>query len=229
MTANVVPDAAPKTIASEGSGRHQTDANTVGGACSPGTTAWSAVEAVIHGRQSSSPRRLCAPGPSMAQLEALMKAAAAAPDHLELTPWRFVLIPNDRRVDLAEAFREALQERDPTAPVAELDSVAEKAYRSPCLLLAVASMSGPAPISQAERLISLGCAIQNMLLLAQAMGFNSGLVSGRALQSRAFRERFDVLQDELAVCFVNVGTVAHFKLMRNRPLPQTFFSIYGNP
>ena len=185
------------------------------------------VGALIQERRSSSPRRLGAPGPSSVEIDTLMRAAAAAPDHQELTPWRFVLIPARRREVLAEAFREALLERDPGAPSGALDAAGEKALRSPCLLLAVARLSDSAPVPEVERLISLGCAIQNVLLVARAMGFGSGLTSGRALQSRAVRARFGVRPNELAVCFISVGTVAHAKKMRSRPSPETFFSVDG--
>ena len=64
------------------------------------------VEELIHGRQNFTPRRLIAPGPSPSQLDALMVAAAAAPDHGELTPWRFILIPEPERQALARIFHQ---------------------------------------------------------------------------------------------------------------------------
>ena len=185
------------------------------------------VSGVIHARQNTAPRRLHAPGPSGTQLRELLRAAAAAPDHARLNPWRFLLIPEDRRVDLAQAFRDALSERDSEATANQLDATAEKATRSPMLLLAVADMSQRQPaIAGPERLVSLGCAIQNMLLLASAMGFGSGLSSGGALQSRALRETFGILTEEIAVCFISFGTVDVNKPARARSETAAFFSVY---
>ncbi|WP_309246822.1 nitroreductase family protein [Ramlibacter montanisoli] len=73
-----------------------------------------------------------------------MGAAAAAPDHGELIPWRFVIIPDDARSSLADAFAASLRERDAQATEEQLTQARDKAFRSPLLLLAVATMGEPA-------------------------------------------------------------------------------------
>ena len=57
------------------------------------------------------------------------------------------------------------------------------------LAMADAGDTMRAGIPVIERLISLGCALQNMLLAAQSMGSGSGLTSGAALESQRLRER----------------------------------------
>ena len=57
--------------------------------------------AVIHSRQTVLPKRLDHPAPDAAQLALILGAAAAAPDHGQLTPWRFVIVPEDARSRLA--------------------------------------------------------------------------------------------------------------------------------
>ncbi|HEY5676233.1 MAG TPA: nitroreductase family protein, partial [Myxococcales bacterium] len=71
---------------------------------------WAA--ALIQHRQTILPKRLGAPGPDDLQLAAILEAAAAAPDHGELVPWRFVLVPGEARERLAQVFADALVERD---------------------------------------------------------------------------------------------------------------------
>ena len=75
-----------------------------------------------------------------------------------------------------------------------------------------------------ERLISLGCAIQNILLSAHADGFGSGLVSGQALQTTGLRQLFALRENEQAVCFVAIGTADRSKPIRPRPQPSSFVS-----
>jgi nitroreductase len=58
------------------------------------------------------------------------------------------------------------------------------------LLLIVDFEKGDQKIDLIERLISAGCALQYMLLLATAMGYGSALTSGKALKSNALREGF---------------------------------------
>ncbi|MGJ2409028.1 nitroreductase family protein, partial [Salmonella enterica subsp. enterica serovar Paratyphi A] len=93
--------------------------------------------ALIQSRQTILPKRLGAPGPNAAELAQILQAAAHAPDHGQLVPWRFVLVPDASRPMLAGVFAQALLERDPAATPEQAEQAREKAYRSPVLLLAV--------------------------------------------------------------------------------------------
>lgn len=67
-----------------------------------------------------------------------------------------------------------------------------------------------------ERIVALGCAIQNVLLMAQAHGFGSGLTSGQAMQSQALRQLFSLLPHEHAICCINLGIVSQPKARGQR-------------
>ena len=167
---------------------------------------WAA--ALIHGRRTVLPAGLAEPGPDAEQQRAILLAASAAPDHHDLVPWRFVLIPQAARPALAEAFEAALRERDRAATPGQCAQARDKAFRSPLLLLAIARLRDEdAEIPPNQRLVSAGCAIQNMLLTATAFGYGSALTSGKALHSRVFRELFALGPDEEALCFVSIGTI----------------------
>ena len=182
--------------------------------------------ALITSRQNVSPKRLLEPGPSGSQLDRLFVAAAAAPDHGQLLPWRFVIVPRDKRGVLAEVFALALIDRDPGATLVQIEAAREKAHRSPLLMLAVARLvsENEPEIPNLERMVSLGCAVQNLLLASHAMGFGAGLTSGQAMASPRMREIFGLRADETAVCFVNVGTISKRKPARIRPGAEQFVS-----
>ena len=184
------------------------------------------VHAAITGRVNVSPKRLLAPGPSSQQLDGLFTLAAAAPDHGHLLPWRLVLIPQEQRQRLGDAFVRSLLARDPSATPEQLQSAAEKAHRAPLLLLAVACLGNQdSGIPACEQLVSLGAAIQNLLLGATAMGFGSGLTSGQAMDAEPLRALFRLGSNESAVCFVNIGTVSeHKRSKRARPERNAFVS-----
>lgn len=173
---------------------------------------------LIHARQTVLPKRLGSPGPSSEQLQQILAAASAAPDHGRLTPWRFVLIPASARHRLAVVFKEALLARDHQASVEQLAQASEKAYRAPTLVLAIAkTWSDDSGIDSAERMISTGCAIQNMLLMATAMGFGSALTSGKALRSAQLAELFALSQGEVPMCFVSFGSARCNRAVGIRP------------
>lgn len=180
---------------------------------------------LITSRQSILPKRLVEPGPSAAQLDAMLRAAAAAPDHGAIRPWRFIIVPVDKRHLLAEAFAQALLARDANASADQLEMAREKAYRAPFLMLVVARLrDGESDIEPLERMVSLGCALQNMLLTAHSMGLGSSLTSGKAMQSDSLRALFSLQPGEEAICFLNVGTVSRRKSLRLHPDPASFVS-----
>lgn len=181
----------------------------------------------IERRQTVLPKRLVPPGPDENQCLALLRAAAAAPDHGQLRPWRFIAVPDAARAALGEIFAQALIERDPTAAAQQQTQAREKALRAPLLWLLVVDACAREPnIPLHERLISAGCAVQNVMLMALAMGFGSALTSGKALGSNALRRAFALHSDELAVCFISVGTVARSKPVPARPQPQELLSVW---
>ncbi len=196
---------------------------------------------LIHTRQNVSPRRLIEPGPSLRQLQDILGTAAAAPDHGQLVPWRFVIVPIDQRERLAEVFGLALVDRDPRATPEQIGNAREKAFRAPFLMLAIARLTDDeskisiapgrgaehpdatgADINNAERLVSFGCAIQNILLSAHAAGFGTGLTSGQALASPRLYELFGLNKNEQPVCCINIGTVSKHKPPRLRPDATTY-------
>ncbi len=188
---------------------------------------WAA--ALIGHRQTVLPKRLVAPGPDDLQLDLIFRAAAAAPDHGELLPWRFVVIPASARARLAQVFAASLLERDASASEGQLAQAREKAFRAPVLMLAVVrTTSANGEIPACERLLSAGCAIQNMLLVATAQGFASALTSGKALRSTALEQLFSLQAGEEAVCFLSVGTAITRKPARRRPEPDRYISYLGS-
>lgn len=120
-----------------------------------------------------------------------------------------MVVPAQRRAALGEVFAAALRERDPATSECEVTEAREGGDDHP-------------EIPSKERLISLGCAIQNMLLCAHADGFGSGLVSGQALQTVGMRQLLALRDNERAVCFVAAGTAQRRKPVRPRPSPEDF-------
>ena len=181
--------------------------------------------ALIQSRQTILPKRLGGPGPTTDELAQILQAAAHAPDHGQLLPWRFVLVPESARAALAEVFAQALLERDADASPAQTAQAREKAHRAPVLMLAVVDGErGDRGIDLAERLVSAGCAVQNMLLVATAQGHGSALTSGKALRSPGLRALFQLADAEQALCFISIGTVQSRKSVRARPAVHSYVS-----
>ncbi len=163
----------------------------------------------ILARRSVSPRHLAEPAPSPAELDLILRAAAAAPDHKTLRPFRFILIPAERRGDLAAAFRDAKAERDPGASADEVERSGEKAYRGAMLLAVVLRIVRDHPrVSVSDQMLAAGAALENMLLAANALGFGGSLRSGVSATSRRVRHALGVSAEEELAAFLVLGTPA---------------------
>lgn len=173
---------------------------------------------ILDKRRTVLPKRLIAPGPNDAQLSILFDAAATAPDHDQILPWRFIIFPASSRESLGELFAQALLERDANATREQTDQAREKAFRSPLLmLLVVDDARGDQDVDLNERLLSAGCAVQNILSAATSMNFGSSLISGKAMKSSVFRAGLGLTSAEHAICFLSVGSVEMSKPGKVRP------------
>lgn len=184
---------------------------------------------LLSARRTILPRRLVGPGPGTEQKRQLFTAAATAPDHDQIQPWRFIEIPEQARPRLADVFGQALLDRDPAATADQVEQAREKAYRAPLLLLLVVDgeKGDTTSVDVHERLVSAGAAVQSLLLMATAQGFGSALTSGKALKAESFRRAFDLAPGEFAPCFISIGTVSQAKPGKSRPDPSALVSTWA--
>ena len=181
--------------------------------------------ALISSRQSFLPKRLFQPGPTAAQLEVIFSMAATAPDHNLTRPWRIVICPQECRGLLSDAFARSLLDRDPHATEQQVQDAMVKAHRAPLVMLAIVNARGlDSDVPPSERIISAGCAIQNIFLMAHAMGFGASPTSGKSVYMKPVRDLFGLKEFEDPLCFINIGTPDRSTLAKPRMIPSEFVS-----
>jgi nitroreductase len=163
----------------------------------------------ICARRSVSPKHLSGPEPSLDELRELARAAAAAPDHGRLGPMRLVHIPNGKREALAEAFAAAALEADPQSDATHLEDARRRARYGACLIAVIATIADDDPrVPPYEQWISVGAAIQNVLLAAESFGYRTKIVSGVRVNRSAMRSAFDLSDSEHLAGFIVIGSFA---------------------
>lgn len=180
------------------------------------------LQAVTH-RRSVHPRLVTAPAPSEADLDALFRAAMAAPDHNALRPWRFLVIEGDGLQKLGHLFAEAHRQRQPGASDEDLQISAEKAQRAPMVIAVYAHLRDEPKVPHNEQLLACGCAMQQILLAAEAMGYGAAILSGPNMHSEAVHDGLGLAQNETLVGLIYIGTPRSDSIpAKPRPEPSPF-------
>lgn len=135
-------------------------------------------------RQAIATRRSFALGDLSDQLVArayidhILEAANWAPSHGKTEPWRFVVYTGEARQQLGAAFGTAFRLIHPQhAPGSDGEKAQiTRAFQAPVWIALGMRPSGKMP--EWEDLVAMGCAVQNMHLMASALGLAGKWTSG---------------------------------------------------
>lgn len=167
-------------------------------------------------RRSGKPRDMVAPGPDDAQLRAILEAAIRVPDHGKLAPWRFVIVPADRREAFGALLVESYRAGRPEAGRLELEAMEQFARQAPTLVVALSSPRPESHIPLWEQELSAGAACMNLLVAAHAHGFVGGWLTGPMTYDARVRDAFGTAQERIAG-FIFIGSPS--RPLEERPRP----------
>lgn len=181
--------------------------------------------ALLATRRSGKPRNMVAPGPDAAQMAAILAAAMRVPDHGKLAPWRFVVVPADRRDALAHLLTQAYRAEKPDAGRLEIEAMDQFARQAPALVVALSSPKD-GHIPAWEQHLSAGAACMQLLNAAHAAGFVGGWLTGWAAYSETVRDAFGTAPERIAG-FLFIGSPGGDLSERPRPEVADVVSIWG--
>ena len=174
--------------------------------------------ALLATRRSGKPRDLVAPGPDDAQLATMLEIAARTPDHGKLAPWRFVVVPADRRAALSELITSAYRAERPQAARLEIEALDQFARQAPTLVVVLSAPKVESHIPLWEQELSAGAACMNLLQAVHASGFAGGWLTGWPAYSDSVRDAFGAAPEKIAG-FVFIGTPS--RPLEERPRPES--------
>ncbi len=162
-----------------------------------------AIECIMTRRSSG---RLAEPAPGGRDLDALLGAAMAAPDHGRLRPWRFAVVRGAGLERLGEVFAKAHAAREHGVDAAALERTRSKPLRAP-LIVAVISSPRPSPkIPRWEQVASAAAAAQNLCLAAHALGYGCMWRTGWYGDAPEVRDHLGLGNEESVLAWVYLGT-----------------------
>jgi nitroreductase len=170
---------------------------------------------LLHERNSMG--KLMGPPPSRDQLDAMYRAALRAPDHKELTPWRFIEFSGDGINRLGDLFAEGERRANPDIDETQLESIRKKPKRAPMIIAVIAKVTPNLPkVPPVEQVISAGCAAHGILLAAQALGLGAMWRTGTFAFDETVRQGLGLGEHDQIVGFLYLGQLGG----RQKPLPE---------
>ncbi len=171
---------------------------------------------LLLSRRSGKARDMVAPGPDADELRQILSAAMRVPDHGKLAPWRFVIVPENRRDALADALFDAWRSENPTAQDSAHKVFQDFTRQAPCLVISLFSPRPESPIPLKEQEYSSSAATMTLAHAAHAAGYVSCWLTGWAAHSDAVTNRI-AKPGEHIVGFVFLGTPG--APLKERPRP----------
>jgi nitroreductase len=175
--------------------------------------------ALLLTRRSAKPALLGEPGPTAAQLDTILTAAARVPDHKKLEPWRFIVFEGEARAAFGRVLLKAcLDEEKDTPSAARLETERTRLLRAPTVVAVVSRVTPNAPgAPEWEQVLSCGAVCFNMCLAANAMGFGTSWITEWYSYSQGVRAGLRLAANERLAGFVYIGTAKEQQPDRERP------------
>ena len=151
--------------------------------------------------------RLSEPAPSDADVADAFRAAARAPDHGLLRPWKFITVRGDARHALGEVMAQALAAREPHVPDSVLTRERQKPFRAPLLIVVAAKVQPDHPkIPEIEQVMSAATAAHNLGIVFHAKGFGTMWRTGAMAYDAAVKRALGLDPHDHIVAIQYVGT-----------------------
>ena len=152
------------------------------------------------------------PAPNPADLDTILRAGAAAPDHKSLRPWKFVVLEGDGRdgfgAVLSAAYRRRFAAAGKEVVPAKEDKERTKLGRAPMVVVVCAVQRNDDSIPFVEQFAAAAAATQNMLIAATALGYGSMWRTGDPAYDADVKTALGLTAADAVVGFVYLGTPA---------------------
>jgi nitroreductase len=167
-------------------------------------------------RRSGSAKAIGGPGPNADELRTILTAAARAPDHGKLFPWRFIVFEGDARARFGDVLAECLKATEP-ATEERLTMERGRFLRAPVVVGVISRVREGIPIPVWEQELSAGAVCQTMLIAATALGYVANWLTEWPAFNSLVGEKLGLQPGERVAGFIYIGTTAVTLEERVRP------------
>ena len=157
----------------------------------------------IHNRHSQG--KVKSDAISRELIEKLLDAAAQAPNHFKVRPWRFVVLTGDSRNRLGDVMSASQRDRKPDTPSEALDKTRALPLRAPALIAVGVDKPAEEKVLEIENIAAVSAACQNILLAAHGLGLSAIWRTGEWARDAKVKEYLGFTTDQHLIGFIYVG------------------------
>jgi nitroreductase len=160
---------------------------------------------LLKTRRSVKPMLMKGGGPSAAELEQILTAAARTPDHGKLAPWRFIVFEGDARDRAGAIIAEVFAADNPQADENALGFERRRLARAPLVVGVVSRAAAHPRIPEWEQVLSAGAVCMNLTLAANALGYGTNWLTEWYGYDRRVLDRLGLAPHERLAGFLHIG------------------------
>ena len=150
--------------------------------------------------------KLVEPAPPPEVLRIALAAAANAPDHGKMQPWKFIVIDTPVRERFADELAACLQRAQPAVAEDQLARERAKAFRAPMIIVVAARVQPDRKgVPVVEQLSSAAAAAQNAWLAFHASGYACMWKTGDAAYDPGMKRALGLQEQDQIIAFLYVG------------------------
>jgi nitroreductase len=140
-----------------------------------------------------------------ALIEQILDAAATAPNHHRIRPWRFVVLTGNARVRLGDLMAQALLTRNTDPSPEQLENERRKPLRAPLLIAVGVDKPGQTRATDMENICACAAAVENLLLAAHDLGLGAIWKTGGAVDDADIKTFLGFEPDQHVIALVYLG------------------------
>jgi nitroreductase len=166
-------------------------------------------------RRSTKIARLAEPGPTGAEIDALIALAGRVPDHGKIGPWRFVVMEGEARARAGAAIARVI-EKDEGVDETRLSFARSHFLRAPLCVMVVSTASPHPKIPEWEQMLSSAAVCFSLLLSAHALGYAGCWLTEWPAYDGRVRTALGLGEHERIAGFIYLGSTREPSLERVR-------------
>lgn len=138
-------------------------------------------------------------------IEKLLDAAAQAPNHYKVRPWRFIVLTGKAREKLGDVMADSLKERQPEFPQEAFDKARGTPLQAPVVIAVGVEKPSEPKVLEIENICAAAAATENLLLAAEALGLGAKWRTGEWARDPNVKRFLGFDPDQHIIGFIYIG------------------------